>query len=47
MNAYIRNNVKKHLLVLTADLAKAKSFYANGQYWDFGVELGIRAEIST
>ncbi len=47
LNAYIRKNVKRHIIALTADLAKAKTQYANGQYWAFGETLGAMAVIAT
>ena len=47
LEAYIRANVTRHLLALTNDLRKARGFYKDQQYWQFGLELGVMASIAT
>ena len=44
---YIRHNVKRHIIALTADLAHAKAEYAAGNYFAFGETLGEMADIAT
>jgi len=43
----IKTNIKKHIGVLGLDVAKAKKFYANEQYFQFGEELGQMLVIVT
>ena len=47
LEGYIRHNVTRHIIGLTADLNKARNYYADGQYWDFGNELGLMLAIVT
>ena len=44
---YIRHNVQRHIIALTADLAHAKAEYAAGEYFAFGETLGEMAVIAT
>lgn len=45
LKAYIKKKITRHIVVLTADLAKAKSYYAGAHYFEFGMELGTMAAI--
>lgn len=47
IEAYIKGRVKRHIIALTADLATARSLYSQGEYFQFGVELGIMGSIAT
>ena len=47
LEGYIRHNVKRHIIALTADVAKAKALYAAEKYWAFGMLLGDMATIAT
>ena len=40
-------NVVNNIDELLKDVAKAKLLYKRGHYWEYGVELGIMAEIAT
>ena len=43
----IKHNVKTHLVALTRDLHQAQKLYADGQYWQCGIEVGNMIVIAT
>ena len=47
IEAYIRKDITRHILALTKDLALAKTYYSNANYWEFGMELGTMLAVAT